>query len=160
MCYLKTLTGSFVIEKYIFFPFRWVLQLLWQRRISFRFSTLYSPLEFFWWKIWQILFFFLWWLAFESILFWLGCDDWKMDDLFQRPLGPTSSNLNFPKNFLVKAEIQQLSTKKNLRSFDENWRHTRHICTRCLAAAPPPQVLGLRNVIAFCIMNQYWETEP
>ena len=63
-------------------------------------------------------------LAFESIFFWLGCDDWKMDDLFQRPLGPTSSILNFPKKFLVKAEIQQLSPKKNLRSFDENWGHT------------------------------------
>ena len=52
---------------------------------------------FFWWKIWQIVFFFFCSLAFESILFWLGCDDWKMDDLFQRPLGPTSSILNFPK---------------------------------------------------------------
>ena len=29
-----------------FFPSGWVLQLLWQRRLSFRFSTLYSPLNF------------------------------------------------------------------------------------------------------------------
>jgi hypothetical protein len=37
-----------------------------------------------------------------------------MDDLFQRPLGPISIILNFPK------KIKQLSPKKNLRSFDEN----------------------------------------
>jgi hypothetical protein len=43
-----------------------------------------------------------------------------MDDLFQRPLGPISIILNFSKNFLVKAEIKQLSPKKNFRSFDEN----------------------------------------
>ena len=45
-CYLQTLTNFFVIEKLIdnFFPFGWVLQLLWQCRISFRFSTLCSPL--------------------------------------------------------------------------------------------------------------------
>ena len=35
-----------------------------------------------------------------------------MDDLFQRPLGPISIILNFPKNFLVKADIKQLSPKK------------------------------------------------
>jgi hypothetical protein len=43
-----------------------------------------------------------------------------MDALFQRPLGPTFSILNFPKKILVKAEIKQLSSKKNLRSFDKN----------------------------------------
>jgi hypothetical protein len=43
-----------------------------------------------------------------------------MNDLFQRPLGPISIKLNFPKNFSVKADIKQLSPKKNLRSFDEN----------------------------------------
>jgi hypothetical protein len=43
-----------------------------------------------------------------------------MDDLFQRPLGPISIILNFSKKVLVKAEITQLSSKKNLRSFDEN----------------------------------------
>jgi hypothetical protein len=43
-----------------------------------------------------------------------------MDALFQRPLGPISIVLNFPKIFLVKAEIKQLSSKKNLRSFDGN----------------------------------------
>ena len=32
--------------------------------------------------------------AFKSILFWLECDIWKMDDLFQRPLGPISIILN------------------------------------------------------------------
>ena len=35
-----------------------------------------------------------------------------MDDLFQRPLGPISIILNFPKNFLIKADIKQLSPKK------------------------------------------------
>ena len=35
----------------------------------------------------------------------------KMDDLLQRRLGHTSSTLNFPKIFWVKAEIQQLPTK-------------------------------------------------
>ena len=39
---------------------------------------------------------FFWSLASGSIIFWLGCDDWKMDELFQHPLGPISL-LNFPK---------------------------------------------------------------
>ena len=56
----------------------------------------------FWWKIWQIVFFFFWLLAFGSILFLLGCDTWKMDALVQRPLGPTFSILNFPKKFWWK----------------------------------------------------------
>jgi hypothetical protein len=43
-----------------------------------------------------------------------------MDDLFQRPLGSLSIILNFSKNFLVKADIKQLSPKNFLRSFDEN----------------------------------------
>jgi hypothetical protein len=43
-----------------------------------------------------------------------------MDALFQRTLGPISIILNFPKKILVKAEIKQLSPKKNLRSFDQN----------------------------------------
>ena len=34
-----------------------------------------------------------------------------MDDLFQRPLGPISIILNFPKKFLVKADIKHLSPK-------------------------------------------------
>jgi hypothetical protein len=34
-----------------------------------------------------------------------------MDDLFQRPLGPNSIILNFPKKSLVKADIKQLSPK-------------------------------------------------
>jgi hypothetical protein len=37
---------------------------------------------------------------------------------FSAPQGPII--LNFPKKFLVKADIKQLSPKKNLRSFDEN----------------------------------------
>ena len=69
----------------------------------------------FWWKIWQIVFFFFCPLAFESILFWLGCDDWKMDDLFQCPLGPTSIifNLYFFKQsvnlFLAKYKTDLIS---------------------------------------------------
>jgi hypothetical protein len=43
-----------------------------------------------------------------------------MDALFQRPLGPISIILNFPKNFLVKADIKQLSLKKVLRHFNQN----------------------------------------
>jgi hypothetical protein len=35
-----------------------------------------------------------------------------MDDLFQRPPGPTFSNLNFPKKILEKAKNKQLSSKK------------------------------------------------
>ena len=35
-----------------------------------------------------------------------------MHDLFQRPLAPISIILNFPKIFLVKAEIKQFSQKK------------------------------------------------
>jgi hypothetical protein len=35
-----------------------------------------------------------------------------MDALFQRPLGPISIILNFPKYFLLKADIKQLSQKK------------------------------------------------
>ena len=31
----------------------------------------------------------------ESIIFWIECDVWKMDDLFQCPLGPISVILNF-----------------------------------------------------------------
>ena len=34
-----------------------------------------------------------------------------MDALFQRPLGPSFSILNFPKKILVKADIKQLSPK-------------------------------------------------
>jgi hypothetical protein len=40
-----------------------------------------------------------------------------MDDLFQRPLWPISIILNFSKNFVLKAEIKQLSSEK---FFDEN----------------------------------------
>ena len=50
--------------------------------------------------------------AMESILFWLGCDVWKMDDLFQRLLGSISIILNFSKKNLVKTDIKQLSPKK------------------------------------------------
>ena len=50
--------------------------------------------------------------AFASILFWLGCDVWKMDDLFQRLLGSISIILNFSKKNLVKTDIKQLSPKK------------------------------------------------
>ena len=65
-------------------------------------------------KIWCLyivtfVFFFLCSLAFGCILFLLGCDIWKMEDLFQRPLGPISIILNFSKKILVKAEITQLS---------------------------------------------------
>ena len=37
-----------------------------------------------------------------------------MDDLFQRPLGPISIILNFPKKILVKAEIKKLSSKNEV----------------------------------------------
>ena len=67
---------------------------------------------FFWWKILQIVFFFFFSLAFESIFFCLGCDDWKMDNLFQRPLGPTFSILNFPKNFWWKLKSNSFHQKK------------------------------------------------
>jgi hypothetical protein len=43
-----------------------------------------------------------------------------MNALFQRPIGPISIILNFTKNFLVKADIKQLSPTKKLRSFYEN----------------------------------------
>ena len=46
---------------------------------------------------------------------------------------PISIILNFPKIFLVKADIKQLSPKK-IEKFDEKWRNTRHICIACLAA--------------------------
>ena len=69
-----------------------------------------------------------------------------MDDLFQRPLGPISIILNFSKKFLVKAEITQLSSKKNLRSFDENWRHTGLIRNQRVILTPPPQCPKWRNI--------------
>ena len=47
-----------------------------------------------------------------------------MEDLFQRPLAPISMIPHFSKKILVKAEIPKLSSKKNLRSFHENWRRT------------------------------------
>ena len=93
---------------------------------------------FFWWKISQIVFFFLCSLAFGCILFLLGCDIWKMDDLFQRPLGPISIILNFSKKNLVKADIKQLSPKKSLSTFDENWRNSSHIRTLWADSNPPP----------------------
>ena len=77
------------------------------------FFNFHQNFLFFLWKIWQIVFFFLCSLAFGCILFWLECDVWKIDDLFQRPLGPISIILNFSKKILVKAEIPQLSSKKN-----------------------------------------------
>ena len=79
---------------------------------SFNFHQNFS--NFFWWKLFDVsfyqIFFFLklrmieigtrgrWKRSFffhkikalESILFWLGCNVWKMDDLFQRPLWPIS----------------------------------------------------------------------
>ena len=63
-------------------------------------------------------------VSFWEHTFLLGCDAWKMDDHFQRPLAPISMIPNFSKKFLVKAEIPKLSSKKNLRSFHENWRRT------------------------------------
>jgi hypothetical protein len=109
---------------------------------------------FFWWKIWQIGFFFYKLKAFEMILFWLGCDVWKMDDLFQRPLGSLSIILNFSKKFLVKADIKQLSPKIFLRSFDENWRNTSLICIqRALLAPPPPHPLGLKGLYVTGYVN-------
>ena len=68
--------------------------------------------EFFWWKILQIVFFFLCSLAYGSILFLLWFKVWKMDDLIQRPLEATFSILNFPQKNLVRAGIKQLSSKK------------------------------------------------
>ena len=60
-----------------------------------------------------------------------------MDDLFQRPLGPISIILKISKKILVKAEIPQHSSKKNLRSFDENWRHTGLIRNQWVILTPP-----------------------
>ena len=69
--------------------------------------------DFFWGgKIWQIKFIFHKLKDFESILFLLGCDVWKINDLFQRPLWPISIILNFSKIFVVKADIKQLASKK------------------------------------------------
>jgi hypothetical protein len=89
------------------------------------------------WKIWQIGFFCHLIIAFKGIFFWLGCDAWKMDDQFQRPLWPISIIINFSKNLLVKADIKQLSPKKKLRSFDDNWRNTSHIRTWWVDSPPP-----------------------
>ena len=36
-------------------------------------------------------------VSFWEHTFLLGCNVWKMDDLFQRPLGPNNFNLNFSK---------------------------------------------------------------
>ena len=55
--------------------------------------------------------------SFWKHTFLLGCDVWKMDALFLRPLGPISIILNFPKKYLVKADIKQLSPKK----FEKFW---------------------------------------
>ena len=47
-------------------------------------------------------------VSFWKHTFLLGCNVWKKDALFQRPLGPISIILNYSKNFLVRAEIKQL----------------------------------------------------
>ena len=62
---------------------------------------------FYWWKIWQIEFFFIW-SAFGSLFFWLGC--WHQT---------------------------AFTKKINLRSFHQNWRNTSHIRTRWIESAPP-----------------------
>ena len=99
----------------------------WPKNIRHFFNFHQNFLIFFWWKVWQIIFFPFFVSSLEHI-FLQGSDAWKMKDLFQRPLGPISIILNFSKNILVKAEITQLSSKLNLRSFDENWRDTSNIC--------------------------------
>ena len=101
---------------------------------------------FFWWKISQIVSFLFCSLAYGSMLFLLGCDAWKMEDLFQRPLVPISMIPNFSKKILVKAEIPQLSSKKNLISFDENWRNTSNICNWWAAAAPSPGFIRVKEL--------------
>ena len=50
-------------------------------------------------------------ILYESWDLQLTFNVWKMDALFQCPLGPISIILNFPKNFLVKADIKQLYKK-------------------------------------------------
>ena len=84
-----------------------------------------------------------------------------MDDLFQRPLGPTSSNLNFPKKFLVKAEIQQLSTKKNWEVLMKIEGIHAISALHGLNQPPPPQFLGLvRSVIDREIKREKVQMNP
>jgi hypothetical protein len=51
----------------------------------------------------------------------LGCDAWKMDALFQRPLGPISIILNFPKFWKMALFYPCMKIKKilgQMYSFD------------------------------------------
>ena len=104
-------------------------------------------LIFFWWTIWQIVFFFLWWLAFGSILFFLknGCP-------FSAPPRAYFYHPQLPKNNLGESWNQTAFTQKKLRSFDQNWRNTRHICTRWIDS-PNPGLLGLNYKIFVMIIH-------
>ena len=68
-----------------------------------------------------------------------------MDYLFQRPLGPTFSILNFPKKFLVKAEIKQLAPKKIEKFWSKlkEYKQYLHLMGRICPTRTPPGILGL-----------------
>ena len=68
-----------------------------------------------------------------------------MDRLFQRPLGPISIILNFQKNILVKADIKQLSPKKNWEVLMKIEGIHAISVPDALLQPPPPHVLGLKN---------------
>ena len=99
-------------------------------------SSKLSDFFFFWWKISQIVFFFLCSLAFGCILFLLRCDIWKMDDLFQRPLGTVL-------RFEVKVAVwdfnwmfQKLPKLVLICSLDLYWMYFVQIQTSCYIKMP------------------------
>ena len=61
-----------------------------------------------------------------------------MDALFQRPLGPTFSIVNFPKKILVKAEIKQFSFEKFLMKIEG--KHAISVPFLLAEFAPSPRI--------------------
>ena len=89
-------------------------------------------------------------VSFVSILFLLGYVNWKMDALFQSPLGPISIILNFSKKNLWK-----LTPNKN---FWEVLMKIEGIQAISVPSGqnpppPPPQFLGLRVNYYIVIAN-------
>ena len=71
---------------------------------------------------------------------------------------PSSANFYHPqllKKIFGESWNPTAFIKKNLRSFDENWRNTSDICNRWAAAAPPP--LGFLGGKLWSFLKWTWQ---
>ena len=78
--------------------------------------------------------FFLWFLAFDSIFFWLGCNTWKMDDHFQCPLCAFCAFAQLVTTFIFFSTWDKSHVKCHLEFLFSNFRYRQCQCTQ---SGPP-----------------------